>query len=96
MLECMATTPASLLGHLLEEYKRTHSATDTGLAVRIGITRQTLVQRRNGELRSLPIQADLRAMATQIRRTYRQLLSAALFDTGDSVPQTWRGSVMTS
>ncbi|WP_333890879.1 helix-turn-helix transcriptional regulator [Mycolicibacterium gadium] len=77
----MATTPASHLGQLLEEYKRTHSATDTGLADRIGITRQTLGQWRNGELRSLPTQANLRAMATEIGRPYRQVLSAALFDT---------------
>jgi transcriptional regulator with XRE-family HTH domain len=78
----MATTPASRLGQLIEEYKRTHSATDTGLADRIGITRQTLIQWRNGELRSLPTQANLRAMAAEIGRPYRQALSAALFDTG--------------
>lgn len=86
MLECMATTSASHLGQLLEEYKRTHSATDTGLADRIGITRQTLVHWRNGELRSLPTQANLRAMATEIRRPYRQVLAAALFDTGYRTP----------
>src|SRR6185312_12860513 len=63
-----------------------HSATDTGLADRIGITRQTLVQWRNGELRSLPTQANLRAMATEIRRPYRQVLAAALFDTGYRTP----------
>jgi transcriptional regulator with XRE-family HTH domain len=78
----MATTTASHLGQLLEEYKRTHSATDTGLADRIGITRQTLIQWRNGELRSLPTQANLRAVAAEIRRPYRQVLAAALFDTG--------------
>ncbi|MBY0291071.1 MAG: helix-turn-helix domain-containing protein [Mycobacteriaceae bacterium] len=78
----MATTPASHLGQLLEEYKRSHSATDTGLADRIGITRQTLGQWRSGELRSLPTQANLRAMATEIGRPYRQVLSAALFDSG--------------
>jgi transcriptional regulator with XRE-family HTH domain len=82
----MATTPATHLGQLLEEYKRSHSATDTGLADRIGITRQTLIQWRNGELRSLPTQANLRAMATEIGRPYRQVLSAALFDTGYRTP----------
>lgn len=81
MLDDMATK-TSHLGQLLDQYKRTHSATDTGLADRIGITRQTLVQWRNGELRSLPTQANLRAMATEIHRPYRQVLSAALFDTG--------------
>jgi hypothetical protein len=86
MLECMATTSASHLGQLLEEYKRTHSATDTGLPDRIGITRQTMVQWRNGELRSLPTHANLRAMATEIRRPYRQVLAAALFDTGYRTP----------
>lgn len=45
-------------------YKRTHSPTDTGVADRIGITRRTLSQWRGGELRSLPTQANLRAMAT--------------------------------
>jgi DNA-binding XRE family transcriptional regulator len=86
MLECMATTPASHLGQLIEEYKRTHSATDTGLADRIGITRQTLIQWRNGELRSLPNQANLRAMAAEIRRPYRRVLAAALYDTGYRTP----------
>ncbi|GAB4975520.1 hypothetical protein MAHJHV57_53060 [Mycobacterium avium subsp. hominissuis] len=57
----MATRPASRLGQLIEDYKRVHSASDTGLADRIGITRQTLVQWRNGELRTLPTQANLRS-----------------------------------
>lgn len=78
----MATRPASQLGQLIEDYKRVHSASDTGLADRIGITRQTLVQWRNGELRTLPTQANLRSAAVELGRPYRTVLDAALHDTG--------------
>ncbi|MDM3927402.1 helix-turn-helix domain-containing protein [Mycobacterium intracellulare] len=82
----MATRPASRLGQLIEDYKRVHSASDTGLADRIGITRQTLVQWRNGELRTLPTQANLRSAATQLGCPYRTVLDAALYDTGYLTP----------
>lgn len=78
----MAPTPGSRLGQLIDGYKRSHSASDSGLATRIGIARQSLIQWRNGELTSLPKQDNLRAMAIEIGRPYRQVLSAALFDSG--------------
>lgn len=82
----MATRPASRLGQLIEDYKRVHSASDTGLADRIGITRQTLVQWRNAELRTLPTQANLRSAAAELGRPYRTVLDAALHDTGYLTP----------
>lgn len=82
----MATRPASRLGQLIEDYKRVHSASDTGLADRIGITRQTLVQWRNAELRTLPTQANLRSAAVELGRPYRTVLDAALQDTGYLTP----------
>lgn len=82
----MAAGPTSRLGQLIEAYKRVHSASDAGLADRIGITRQTLVQWRNGELRTLPTQVNLRAAATELGRPYRAVLEAALEDTGYLTP----------
>lgn len=83
----MATTsPASRLGQLIEEYKRAHSASDTGLADRIGITRQTLGQWRSGELRTLPTQVNLRSAADELGRPYRTVLDAALHDIGYLTP----------
>jgi transcriptional regulator with XRE-family HTH domain len=78
----MATPSNRQLGQLIENYKRTHSATDSGLAQRIGITRQSLIQWRTGELAALPKAANLRALATGIGRPYRQVLAAALLDAG--------------
>lgn len=74
--------PNSQLGQLIDDYKRTHSATDSGLAQRIGITRQSLNQWRTGDFAALPKAANLRALATEIGRPYRHVLSAALFDSG--------------
>lgn len=78
----MATRLQRQLGQLIDDYKRTHSATDSGLAQRIGITRQSLIQWRTGELAALPKAANLRALATEIGRPYRQVLAAALHDSG--------------
>jgi transcriptional regulator with XRE-family HTH domain len=78
----MATPLQRQLGQLIDDYKRTHSATDSGLAQRIGITRQSLIQWRTGELAALPKVANLRALATEIGRPYRQVLAAALHDSG--------------
>lgn len=78
----MATQPKRRLGQLIDDYKRTHSATDSGLAQRVGITRQSLIQWRTGELAALPKAANLRSLATEIGRPYRQVLTAALLDSG--------------
>lgn len=86
MLTCMATPSKSHLGQLIDDYKRTHSATDSGLAQRIGIARQSLIQWRTGDMASLPKAANLRALATEIGRPYRQVLAAALLDSGYLTP----------
>lgn len=76
-------TPASSqLGRLIDEYQRRHSASIGGLADRIGVSRQTLRQWRVGETRSLPAQANLAALATEIDYTYVRVLEAALRDAG--------------
>ncbi|ETZ55286.1 transcriptional regulator [Mycobacterium avium] len=82
----MATPSKSHLGQLIDDYKRTHSATDSGLAQRIGIARQSLIQWRTGDMASLPKAANLRALATEIGRPYRQVLAAALLDSGYLTP----------
>lgn len=76
-------TPASShLGRLIDEYQRRHSASIGGLADRIGVSRQTLRQWRVGETRSLPTQANLAALATEIDYPYVRVLEAALHDAG--------------
>lgn len=86
MLSNMATPSKRHLGQLIDDYKRSHSATDSGLAQRVGITRQSLIQWRTGELAALPKAANLRALATEIGRPYRQVLAAALLDSGYLTP----------
>lgn len=78
----MVTPATSQLGRLIDDYQRRHSASLSGLADRIGITRQTLRQWRVGELRSLPTQSNLAATAAEIGCPYSQVLNAALHDAG--------------
>ena len=75
----MAT--AAFIG-LIDEYKNAHGVSDAELARRVGVSRQNLGLWRETGLRALPAQADLRSVATTIGRPYRQLLDAALRDTG--------------
>lgn len=81
-LRGMATPATSHLGRLIDDYQRRHSASISGLAGRIGITRQTLRQWRVGELRSLPTQTNLSSAAAEIGCPYAQVLDAALRDVG--------------
>lgn len=78
----MVTPATSHLGRLIDDYRRRHSASMSGLADRIGITRQTLRQWRVGELRYLPTQSNLAATAAAIGCSYSQVLTAALHDAG--------------
>ena len=78
-LGCMAI---SHFISLIDEYKSAHGVSDAELARRIGVTRQNLGLWRDAGLRALPTQLNLRAVATAIRRPYRQVLDAALRDVG--------------
>jgi transcriptional regulator with XRE-family HTH domain len=74
----MATTR---LADLIDRYTDSHGVSDSELARRIGISRENIRLWRKG-LRSLPDQANLHAVARIISQPYRQVLSAALFDSG--------------
>lgn len=70
------------LVELIDRYKNTHGISDAELARRIGITRENLRLWRVNGIRRLPERDNLTAVARIIGRPYRQVLSAALFDTG--------------
>ncbi|BBX64939.1 hypothetical protein MSAS_41130 [Mycobacterium saskatchewanense] len=67
---------------MIDEYKRGHNASDTGLGEPYWRHAAILDAVTISELTSLPTRDNLRAMAAEIGRPYRQVLSAALFDTG--------------
>jgi transcriptional regulator with XRE-family HTH domain len=66
----------------IDRYKDAHGVSDAELARRIGITRENLRLWRINGVRRLPERANLAAVARVIGQPYRQVLSAALFDTG--------------
>jgi hypothetical protein len=70
------------LVELIDRYKNAHGVSDAELARRIGITRENLRLWRVNGVRRLPERANLAAVARTIGQPYRQVLSAALFDTG--------------
>lgn len=70
------------LVELIDRYKNAHGVSDAELARRIGITRENLRLWRVNGIRRLPDRDNLAAVARIIGRPYRQVLSAALFDTG--------------
>lgn len=74
------TTPR--LVELIDRYKNAHGVSDNELARRIGISRENLRKWRTNGVRRLPERANLSAVARTIGQPYRQVLSAALFDTG--------------
>lgn len=67
---------------LIDQYKDAHGVSDAELARRIGITRENLRLWRVNGVRRLPERDNLAAVARIIGQPYRQVLSAALFDTG--------------
>jgi hypothetical protein len=67
---------------LIDRYKNAHGVSDAELARRIGITRENLRLWRVNGVRRLPERHNLAAVARVIGHPYRQILSAALFDTG--------------
>lgn len=70
------------LVELIDRYKNAHGVSDAELARRIGITRENLRLWRVNGVRRLPERSNLASVARIIGRPYRQVLSAALFDTG--------------
>ena len=72
----------SRLGALIDRYRAAHGASESELARRIGVTRENLRKWRTHGTRRLPDHANLVATARVIGRPYREVLSAALFDTG--------------
>ncbi|BBX88182.1 helix-turn-helix domain-containing protein [Mycolicibacterium aubagnense] len=77
----MATT-TTRLGALIDRYKAAHGVADTELARRIGVTRRGLNNWRTETLRNLPDLDNLTAIARVTGQPYRNVLSAALFDSG--------------
>lgn len=78
---CMA--PSARLVELIDWYKHSHpSISDAEVARRTGMTPANLSQWRSNGLRGLPARARLDALASMIGRPYREVLDAALADTG--------------
>ena len=70
------------LVELVDRYRRTHGTSESEIARRIGFSREALRKWRIHGLKGLPDRANLAAVARVIGRPYREVLSAALFDTG--------------
>jgi transcriptional regulator with XRE-family HTH domain len=70
------------LVQLIDRYRNAHGVSEAELARRIGITRENLRKWRIKGVRRLPDRPNLVATARVIGRPYREVLSAALFDTG--------------
>lgn len=70
------------LVQLIDRYRSAHGVSESELARRIGISRENLRKWRTNGVRRLPDRANLVATARVIGRPYREVLSAALFDTG--------------
>jgi transcriptional regulator with XRE-family HTH domain len=69
------------LVELIDRYKNAHGVSEAELARRIGISRENLRKWRTNGVSRLPDRANLAAVARVIGRPYREVLSAALFDT---------------
>lgn len=70
------------LVELIDRYRNAHGVSESELARRIGVTRENLRKWRMNGVRRLPDRANLAATARVIGRAYREVLSAALYDTG--------------
>lgn len=69
------------LVELIDRYKNAHGVSEAELARRIGISRENLRKWRTNGVSRLPDRTNLAAVARVIGRPYREVLSAALFDT---------------
>lgn len=70
------------LVELIDRYKKAHGVSEAELARRIGVSRENLRKWRTNGVSRLPDRTNLAAVARVIGRPYREVLSAALFDTG--------------
>ena len=69
------------LVELIDRYRNAHGVSESELARRIGISRENLRKWRKFGVSRLPDRTNLAAVARVIGRPYREVLSAALFDT---------------
>ena len=76
----------SRLVELIDSYKSAHGVPDAELARRIGISRQNLSLWRTTGFRALPARNTLDGVAAVVGRPYREVLEAALWDSGYAVP----------
>lgn len=67
---------------MIDRYRTAHGVSESELARRIGVTRENLRKWRINGVRRLPDRANLVATARVIGQPYREVLSAALHDTG--------------
>lgn len=72
----------SRLAAAIDAHKATHGISDAELARRIGVSRENLRLWRTNGLRRLPDRDNLAAVARVIGKPYREILNAALLDTG--------------
>lgn len=70
------------LVELIDRYRNAHGVSEAELARRIGVSRENLRKWRSNGVRRLPERANLVAVSRVIGCAYRDVLSAALFDTG--------------
>ena len=69
------------LVELIDRYRSAHGVSESELARRIGVSRENLRKWRINGVSRLPDRTNLTAVARVIGRPYREVLSAALFDT---------------
>ena len=75
--------PSTRLVELIDWFKGSHpEISDAEIARRTGMTPANLSQWRSNGLRGWPARARLDALALTIGRPYREILDAALSDTG--------------
>jgi transcriptional regulator with XRE-family HTH domain len=75
--------PSTRLVDLIDWYKGSNAdASDAEIARRVGMTKANLSQWRSKGVRGWPTRANLDALASTLGRPYREVLDAALADTG--------------
>lgn len=88
--------PSSHLLDLIDWYKRAHpEVSDAEIARRAGMTPANLSQWRSKGVRGLPARSTLDALASTIGRPYREVLDAALTDTGYAAIHSSTAAVVT-
>jgi transcriptional regulator with XRE-family HTH domain len=70
------------LVEVIDRYKNAHGVSEAELARRIGVSRENLRKWWTNGVRRLPERANLQVRPVLSGRPYRDVLSAALFDTG--------------